>query len=82
MTKLFSQFKIEDQSQTSFVGLADQRATLREIIELKTSTHTSDLKQNIKIKGVLVHGPQGIGKTLLIKDVLSDMKLLDNTLVI
>jgi AAA+ superfamily predicted ATPase len=27
------------------------------------------------MKGVLVHGPSGIGKSLLIKEVLSDMKI-------
>ena len=35
------------------------------------------LKANntIKMKGVLVHGPSGIGKTLMIREVLSDMKV-------
>jgi AAA+ superfamily predicted ATPase len=31
---------------------------------------------------VLIHGPQGIGKTLMVRDVLSEMNLLDNTLVV
>lgn len=36
LTKLFEQFKLDDSSSLNFVGFAEQRATLREIIELKT----------------------------------------------
>jgi ATP-dependent 26S proteasome regulatory subunit len=59
---------VKDHAQ--FAGFEKQVQTLKEIIDLKL------LSQKLtSIKGVLVHGPAGIGKSHLIHSVLKPLDL-------
>lgn len=51
----------------SFGGFKHQRELLEEVINLKLMKES---QQKVKIKGVLLHGPSGIGKTSAIEAVL------------
>ena len=54
------------EQKVAFAGFADVTERLEEIIVLKAIT-----KKIENIKGVLIHGPSGIGKTMAIEQVLS-----------
>ena len=49
-----------------FGGFTQQRDLLREVIDLKLVKNCN----KVRIKGVLLHGPSGIGKTKAIETVL------------
>ena len=56
-------------ADVEFAGFSEQLETLEEVILIKL------VEQSLKnIKGVLVHGPAGIGKTLAIATVLDRIK--------
>ena len=72
--------------EPNFVGFTEQVSTLQEIVDLKQKSiskkEVSEFVSKIKISGILVHGPSGIGKTMLIRHVLSQKQLATQTLTI
>jgi ATP-dependent 26S proteasome regulatory subunit len=55
------------ENKAKFGGYASTLDSLREIIELKV------IKKRINnVKGILIHGPSGIGKTMAIETVLQE----------
>ena len=61
-----------------FGGFIQQRELLKEVIELKLVQRETC---KVKVKGILVHGPSGIGKTMAIENVLSEYPTIHKLLI-
>jgi len=59
-------------------GFKQQRELLKEVIELKLVKRETS---KVRVKGVLVHGPSGIGKTMAIESVLSEYQSVHKILI-
>lgn len=89
LSTMFQKLSLGDNSPVKFVGFKEQRDTLLEIVDLKRKAletsgeiGSSTFKSKIKIKGILVHGPAGIGKTLMVRDVLKECGLQQSTFLL
>ena len=63
---------IDDKDTLKFAGFSEQISSIKEVLELKINQRDSS---KVKIKGVLIHGPSGIGKTMAIQSLLSELKV-------
>ena len=61
-----------------FGGFKQQIDLIKEVIGLKLINRDT---QNVKIRGILLHGPSGIGKTMAIDNVLGPMENLNKILI-
>ena len=72
--KMMAELKLRDSEPKRCGGFLSQRELLDEVIRLK-------LKGGVNIKGVLVHGPSGIGKTIAVETVLSSFSALHKLVI-
>eukprot|EP00347_Sterkiella_histriomuscorum_P019506 403341369 len=75
LEKMFKTMNLQDSKDNDgnvqFGGFQNQIELLKEVIELKLFKEES----KVNIKGVLLHGPSGIGKTMGLKHVLSQYQI-------
>ncbi|CDW86820.1 spermatogenesis-associated protein 5-like [Stylonychia lemnae] len=77
LEKMFNSMKINDTNQVNdnnqvqFSGFKEQLELLKEVIELKLLS----VENKVNIKGILIHGPSGIGKTMAIENILKGYQL-------
>ena len=56
----------EIQLKAKFAGFDQQIELIKEVIQLKLVSS----ENKVNIKGVLIHGPSGIGKTMALESIL------------
>jgi ATP-dependent 26S proteasome regulatory subunit len=61
-----------------FGGFITQKELLQEVLQLKLFNKETS---KVKIKGVLLHGPSGIGKTLAVESALAPHQYLNKLLI-
>ena len=65
-----SELTLKTENTPLYGGYKPQRDLLKEVIDLKLVKNQETNK--VRIKGVLLHGPSGIGKTKAIETVLAE----------
>jgi ATP-dependent 26S proteasome regulatory subunit len=70
--------KEHSAASTGFGGFQTQIELIKEVIQLKLVNKGTS---QVKIRGILLHGPSGIGKTLAIETVLGPMASLHRLVI-